>query len=262
MAQAIWKGVIEFGSVSVPVKFFSAVQERGIHFNLLHDKDQVRVQQRMVDPETGEPVPSDAIRKGFEVEKGVFVVLDEQELESLEPEPSRTIQIEGFVPTARVSHSWYERPYFLGPDGESGHYAALVEALRGNEVHGLARWVMRKRQYVGSLQVSQHCLMMMSLRTADEVVPVESLPRPEGRKLEPKELELAAQLIAALHSDFDPKHYQDEYRQRVLDLIEQKAKGRKPRLRVVRPKRTREPEDLAGVLAASLRSARKEKRSA
>src|SRR5881628_2312694 len=115
-AATIWKGVIEFGDVKVPVRFHSAVQDRSIHFNLLHQKDLVRVKQAMVNPNTGQPIPSEQIRRGFEVAPGTYVILSDAELEERQPKESRSIQIERFVPDEQINHQWYERPYYLSPD--------------------------------------------------------------------------------------------------------------------------------------------------
>lgn len=262
MAATIWKGVIAFGDVSVPVRFLSAVQDRSIRFHLLHAKDHARVKQSMVNPETGEIVPQEQIQRGYQADESTYVVFDKAELEQLQPSDSRSITIESFVPRAQISHQWYERPYYLGPDGRDGDYAALAAALADSGLEGVARWVMRKRQYLGSLQALDGHLMMVTLRHADEVVLAGSLPAPEGRALNAKELKLAEQLIGALHTDFDPTRYRDEYRERVMAFIEAKAKGRQPRLRLVKPSKAREPQDLAAILSRSVKAASKGRKSA
>jgi len=212
------------------------------------------VRQAMVNPNTGEAVPSEQIRRGFAVDKDTYVMVDDEELKALVPAESRTIQIEQFVPNAAINHQWYERAYYLGPDESNDAYAALVAALGDNQLEGVARWVMRKRSYVGSLQVSHGHLLMVSLRYADEVIAASSLPRPEGRALDRKEVAMAEQLVAALHTEFDPNQYHDEHRQRVLDFIDEKAKGKKPRLRLVKgPKETKD-ESLLAALTASMKA--------
>lgn len=257
MAATIWKGQIEFGKVHVPVRFHSAVEDRSIHFNLLHARDETRVKQVMVNGATGEPVPTENIRRGFEVSNDAFVFVEDAELEKLAPKESRTIRVERFVPNEQINHQWYERPYLLSPDTDGAEYFALVEALGDNKLEGVARWAMRKRAYVGSLQASHGYLMMITLRTADEVIPVSSLPKPAGRPLDKKELALAGQLINALEGTFDPNRYHDEYRERLMEFIQAKAKGRKPKLRLVRPPKTTAPDHLIKVLAASVKSLRK-----
>lgn len=252
--RAIWKGTITFGSTKVPVKLYSAVEDRTVHFRMLHRKDRQPVKQHMVNPETGKVVPYERIRRGLEIDRGVFVMIEDDELKELEPEESREIEITRFVPPTQITHQWYDRPYFLGPDGEDDAYRALVEAMKRKDREGVARWVMRKKEYVGALRVEGDFLMLITLRNAEEVVPASDLPAPEGRELTGKEVQLAKQLIAALEGDFDPMAYRDEYRDRVLELIETKAKGKRPKVRKLRPKKPSQ-KSLADVLSASLAAA-------
>ena len=260
MARAIWKGTIRFAGVEVPVKLYSAVQDRGVHFRLLHRKDKVPVKQRMVDPESGEVVEYEDVRRGYETDEGTFVILDEEELAEAEPEASRDIEITRFVPPAQINHQWYERPYFLGPDEDAEAYAALAEALGKKGLEGVARWVMRKKEYVGALRLEGEHLMLITLRHAGEVIPASALPQPGGRKPSEKEIAMAEQLVSALEDEFDPEDWQDEYRERVLELIEAKASGKTVKLERPKEKKATE-ESLAAVLEQSLEAA-KESRAA
>jgi DNA end-binding protein Ku len=257
MARAIWKGVLRFGDVSVPVKLYSAVEDRAVHFRLLHEKDLQPVRQQMVNPETGKVVSSEHVRHGVEVERGLYVVLDDVEIEGLEPPPSRDIEITRFVPANAIDPAWYERPYYLGPDRDAPAYFALARALVQQEKEGVARWVMRNRSYVGALRPEGDYLMLIALRHAGEVIPAGEVEAPGGRQLEPREARLAKQLVASLEGEFDPDDYRDEFRDRVLALVHAKASGKKvPRRRV---KRKRPARDLAASLEASLERAKKEK---
>src|SRR3982751_3048489 len=132
-ARAIWKGQLKLGTTKVPVKLYSAVQDRTVRFNVLDDRAKKRVKQHMVDPDNGEEVAAEEIRKGYEIEPGKYVILTEEDLEKLEPPPSRDIEILEFVPQAKISQQWYERPYYLGPDGDVKDYFALAEALQKTE---------------------------------------------------------------------------------------------------------------------------------
>jgi DNA end-binding protein Ku len=260
MARAMWKGVIHFGDVSVPVKLYSAAQDRDVHFHLLHETDQVRVRQRMVHPGTGDEVPSDEIRRGYEVESGTFVLLGKEELEALAPEPSRDIEVTHFVAPGDIDQAWYVRPYYLGPDGDDDRYVALAAALEREERAGIAHWVMRKKQYSGALHARGGRLLLLTMRAAEEVVDVSQLEAPAGRALDKRELQLAEQLVSALTADFDPTQFGDEHRERVLELIEKKRAGgtiEKPRV-----ERRAGPSSLASALSASLKHVRKEKKSA
>lgn len=249
-ARAIWKARIRFGDVDVPVKLYSAVQDRGVHFRLLDAKRLEPVKQQMVDPETEKVVEPGEIRRAVEVGEGELVVLGEEERAELEPEPSRDIEVVRFVPPEEITHAWYDRPYLLGPDGDDGGYFALAEALEREGREGVARWTMRKMEYVGALRAEGGYLMLITLRHAGEVVRASTLPAPAGRELDAREVAMAKQLVGAMEDELDFAAFRDEYRERVLELVEAKAAGK-----VVRfpkpPKRARE-SDLAGVLEASL----------
>lgn len=261
MARAIWKGAIHFGDVRVPVKLYSAVQDRGVHFRLLSATDKSPVKQRMVNPETGKEVPPDRIRKGYETEPGVFVVLDPEQLKALEPEPSRDIEVFRFIDPASIDQRWYDRPYYLGPDDDEPAYVDLTHALAGAGSTGLVRWVMRKKEYVGALRPRGDHLMLMTLRHTEEVVPADALPAPAGRAPDKKEIAMAEQLIGALEDEFDPAAFRDEYRDRVTELIESKAKGKVVKLPEVRERRPgREP--LSRALEESLRRVGGKRRAA
>jgi DNA end-binding protein Ku len=202
-------------------------------------------------------VASEEIQKGFEVEPGTFVLLDEKELASLEPKAAREIEIKHFVPPSAIAPEFYDRPYYLGPDGDSEAYFALAEALRKQEREGLAHWVMRKQPYVGALRAQDDYLMLFTLRSPEEVLSAKELPRPAGRAPDKKELSMAQQLVEMLKGEFNPKDYQDEYRQRVMEFVEKKAKGRAPKLRLVKSKR--QAASLDKVLSKSIEALKKKR---
>lgn len=260
-ARAIWKGVIRFGAVSVPVKFYSAVEDRNIRFRLLHAKDKSPVEQRMVHPHTGEPVPADQVRRGFETGEGDIVILTDEELESLAPEFSREIEIIRFLAPERISHQWYDRPYYMGPDGDPELYFALAQALAREKKEGIARWSMRKKRYVGALGVDNGYLKIITLRHAGEVVSVAGLPRPAGRELDPREIKMAEQLVGALEGAFDPAAYRNTYRDQVMAMIETKARGGTIRMAKVREPRPQKAS-LADMLEQSLRQVKQERKHA
>jgi DNA end-binding protein Ku len=257
MARAIWKGIIRFGDVTAPVKLHSAVQDRGVSFRLLHEKTLQPVKQRMVNPVTGDVVPYAEVQRGYEVEEGVFVVLEEEELESIQPEKSRDIAVTRFLDPSLINHQWYDRPYHLGPDEDVQAYYALVAALEAEEKEGLAHWTMRNKAYTGALRAEAGHLVLITLRSAEEVIPASALEPPKGREPDPKELKMAEQLVAALEDEFDPAAYRDEYRDRVLELVEAKVEGKTLTFR--KPEDRREAEDLTASLEASLKATRERK---
>jgi DNA end-binding protein Ku len=254
-ARAIWKGRIRFGDVDVPVKLYSAVQDRSVRFRLLHEKDMEPVKQQMVNPETGKVVPYEDVQRAFRTDDGDLVMLDADELAELEPEASRDIEITRFVEPEVITHQWYDRPYFLGPDDDDDAYFALVEALRRQKREGVARWVMRKKEYVGALRPEGDHLMLMTLRHAGEVIEASVLKPPGGRALDEREVKMAAQLVAALEDELDMTAFRDEYRDRVLELVEAKAEGKVVKFPAAPKKQTE--KSLASMLEQSVKELKK-----
>lgn len=259
-ARAIWKGVLKMGTTRIPVKLYSGVVDRTVRFHILDDRAQMRVKQHMVDPESGEEVAKEEIRKGYEVEPGRFVIITEEDLESIQPKPSRDIEVLEFVPPEAISQQWYERPYYLAPDGDDKDYFALVEALKKKNREGIAHWVMRNKAYVGALRAEGNHLLLFTLRNAEEVISARDLPKPAGREPTAKELAMAKQLVGLLEGEFNASDYKDEYRERVTEFLQKKAKGKAPRLRAVKTKR--KAGSLDSVLKKSLDALKKEKRAA
>jgi DNA end-binding protein Ku len=275
-ARAIWKATVEFGDIEIPIKLYSAIQDSTVHFRLLDDRNQEPVKQKMVESGAdivagNEPdvdvedapsssrfarapeVPAQEIRKGAPVGPGRFVVLTDEELASIEPKESRSIEVFRFIPTAALDHAYYNRAYWLGPDGESGAYWALVEALTEQKREGLTRWVMRKRAYVGALRVRGDHLMLITLRHIGEVVSPKELRPSGGKTPDPRELEMARQLVGMLEDTFDPRAYHDEYRDRVLELIERKKRGQT--IAAVKPKAKPATSSLVQALEKSIAAA-------
>ena len=259
-ARAIWKGNLRLDSTKVPVKLYSAVKDQTVRFHILDVKSKTRVKQHMIDADTGDEVSTDEIQKAFEVEPGTFVILEEKELESLEPEASRDIEVEQFVPPKEIPPEYYDRPYYLAPDGDSAAYFALAQALQNREKEGVVRWVMRKQPYVGAIRAEDDHLVLFTLRNAEEVLSAKNLPRPAGRAPDKKELNMAKQLVELLKGEFDPKDYKNEYRERVMEFVEKKAKGHKPKLRLVKSKK--KAASLDKVLSKSIEALKKQKKAA
>jgi DNA end-binding protein Ku len=253
-ARAIWKGVVRFGDVAVPVKLYSAVQDRGLHFHLLHARDLVPVKQRMVDPDTGKPVEPDAVRRALALARGLFVGLAPDELADVEPPPSRDVEVLRVLPNGAVRSQWYARPYWLGPDADEDAYFALTDVLERRGLEAIARWTMRKKGYVGALRAARGRLLLNTMRHAEEVIVASALEPPAGRALDEREVALAEQLVAALADHFDPTAFRDEHRERVLALLESKAKGEAVEL--PRPKAKKPAKSLVQALEASLRRAK------
>jgi DNA end-binding protein Ku len=252
-ARAIWKGSLELGRTQLPVKLYSAAEDRTVHFHLLEKRTHTRVKQHMVNPATNREVRNDEIRKGYEIDPDTFVIVEDKDLQGVEPEASTVIEVPIFLPEGHIGHQYYDRPYYLGPDSDPKAYFALAEALAHKQQEGLARWVMRKKEYVGALQSRDGYLLLITLRHTEEVLTAREIGSPPGKAPDPREVKMAEQLVSVLEGEFRAEDYADEYRNRVLKHIEAKAKGRKPRLETIQ-KRT-EPKSLVDALAASLKSA-------
>jgi DNA end-binding protein Ku len=258
-ARSMWKGSLRIAKHELKFKLYAAVEDAAVRFHLLHAADEQRVEQRMVHSETAEAIPPDAIHKAFEVESGTLVLLTDEELAALVPEPSRDVDVYAFVPEGAIGPTWYERPYFIGPDGDAAEYAALARALRETKRVGLARWVMRNKRYNGALRAEGDHLVLLTLHSREEVVEAPKLTLGEGAADE-RELKMAKQLVSALEGDFEPSKFENHHRERLMELIQAKAKGKKLPKR--RAQKKAAPSSLSGALRASLGHVNKERRSA
>lgn len=256
MLRAMWKGVIVVGDERVAVKLYSAVEDRNVHFRMLHATDRVPVQQRLVEPESDAVIEYAAAQRAYLTPERALVMLRQDELGQLEPQPSRDIEILKFVPAGAIDHRWYERPYFLGPDGPGAPLAALLEAMNAAGREGVARWVMRKKEYRGALRAAGGVPMLISLRSAEEVLVAADLLQGDARPLDEREVAMARQLLSLLEAPFEPEQYRDEYRERVLEMLSAKQGGRHVR-RIKPPRRPRTEPDLAAALQASLEAERR-----
>lgn len=261
MPRAIWSGAISFGLVNIPVKLYSAVSRKTVRFNQLDGKDGTRIQQRRVNPSTGDEVPYERIVKGYELSPDRYVVIKPEELDAVEPRKTHMIEIEDFVEIEQIDPIFYDHPYYLAPGkGATKAYALLLEAMEESGRVGIARVVIRSKEQLVALRAQDGVLHMETMLFGDEVVPPGSLDEiPDADELEAsaREVKMAGELIESLASDFDPDKYRDSYREQVLDLIERKAEGEEI---AVQPQEEERPEvpDLMAALEASIASAKRQ----
>src|ERR687894_1020966 len=226
MPRSMWSGAISFGLVNVPVKLYSAVSRKTVRFNQLNADTGNRIQQKRVDPETGEEVTYDQIVKGYELTKDRYVVITPEELDALDPEKTRTVDIEDFVDLDEIDPVYYDHPYYLVPDkGAEKAYGLLLSAMEAAGKVAIARVVLRSKEQLVAIRPAEDLLMMETMIFHDEVVPHDSLddlPAAKELKASERELKMARQLIDSLSGDFEPEKYKDEYREKVLELIERK----------------------------------------
>lgn len=249
--------MIEIGSILVPVKLYTAVEDRTIHFRLLHEKDKTPVKQVMVDPKTNKVVPRNEIKRGYVTERGDIIILDEEELESLEPDSSRNIKVIHFFPEGLIDPRWYIRPYYLGSDQDRESYVSLIKALIESKKEGLVRWVMRHKEYNGVLRMYHEFPVLITLRYTEEMISIKDLKPPAGPELSKKELSMADKFIDMLTDTFDPSQYHDQFRKRVQDLIQAKTRGET--IKVKEYKQKESSENLEEALKESLKAARERK---
>jgi DNA end-binding protein Ku len=258
MPRSMWRGAISFGLVNVPVKLYSAVSKKTVRFNQLHDADGARIQQKRVCSKDGEEVPYENIVKGFELAPDRYVVITPEELEALDPAKTRTIDIEDFVDLDEIDPLYYEHPYYLVPDtGASKAYKLLLEALRETNKVAIARVVLRSKEYLVAMRPAGEVLTMETMLFADELIPtdhLDELPDPDASATD-RELAMARQLIEAQATPFEPTKYRDEYRERVLELIERKAAGEEVAVQPM-AEEPQEVPDLMAALEQSLAAAR------
>ncbi len=256
MPRSMWSGAISFGLVNVPVKLYSAVSKKTVRFHQLNGKTGHRIAQKRTDSQTGDEVAFEDIVKGFELTKERYVVITPDELETLDPVKSRSIDIEDFVNLADIDPVYYDHPYYLVPDkGAAKAYGLLLDAMRESGKVAIAKVVIRsKEQLVAIRPAPGGVLMMETMIFADEVVPpdsIDDLPDTDGIAVTDRELKMAQQLIESLTSEFEPEKYKDEYREKVLELIERKASGEEIAVQPEAPQPAKVP-DLMAALEASL----------
>lgn len=229
MARAIWSGSISFGLVNIPVKLYNAVSRKGVSFNQLEASSGARIKYKKVSAESGEEVQADQIVKGYEISKGQYVTVEDDELASLDPEALRTIDIAEFVSLDEIDPLYYDSGYYLAPDGPTAKaYALLERAMEDERKVAIATFVMRTKKYLAAVRPKDGKLLLSTMVYADEVVDPVQIPEfdlLDNVELPDKELKMARQLIESLSAPFTPEEFSDDYRLAVLDLIEKKAAG-------------------------------------
>src|SRR5215218_11035818 len=259
MARAIWSGAISFGLVNIPVKLYSAVSRKTVRFHQLDGADNQRIQEKRVNPRTGEEVPYENLVKGYEIGPDRYVIVTPEELDSLAPEKTRAIDIEDFVELEQIDPIYYDHPYYLVPDTGAGKaYRLLLDAMDEAAKVAIARVVLRSKEHLVAVRPRDGVLAMETMLFADEVIPSDSfdeVPADGNVKTSKRELEMAKQLIDSLTSDFNPEKYRDEYRERVLDVIERKAQGETVVVEAP-PEEPKKVPDLMSALEASIAAAK------
>jgi DNA end-binding protein Ku len=230
--STIWKGALTFGLVNIPVELKSAVRSDNISFRLLHEEDLSPVKYERVCQRTGEPVPWDEIVKGYEYEKGKFVVLTDEDFKAAALESSKTIDILDFVQESEIDPRFFETPYYLVPaKGGEKAYALLREAIRNAGAVGIGKIIIRQTQHLAGVKVVGDALVLEIMRFQNELVDADEFKFPDADVVRPQELKMAEQLVANLEDSFQPEKYTDEYRANLMKVIKAKMKGKKVTLK-------------------------------
>jgi DNA end-binding protein Ku len=259
MARAIWSGAISFGLVNVPVKLYSATSPKSVRFHQLSSKTGARIRQKRVDATTGEEVPYEEIVKGYEITPDQYVIIEPDELDALDPKATKTVDIEEFVDLVEIDPIYYDHNYYLAPTaGGAKAYRLLLDAMRESGKVGIGKVVLRSKQQLCALRPTGEVLTLTTMLFGDEVLSPERLDELDTineAEATARELAMAEQLISTLSADFEPEKYHDEYRERVLELIERKAAGETVTVQPQAEEPAAAP-DLMAALEASLAAVR------
>lgn len=258
MPRAMWSGAISFGLVNIPIRLHNAVSRRSVHFNQIDTRTGSRIQYKKVSAADGEEVPSEQIAKGYQLSSGEYVLVGDDELGALDPEASRSIDIEQFVDLDEIDPIYYDSAYYVAPDKAAKKpYALLTRAMEEQNKVAIARFVMRSKQYLAALRPKDGVLVMSTMVYADEVNDPTELVGEDvvDEDVSARELKMASQLVESLTEPFEPERFEDTYRNQVLDLIDRKAAGEEI---VATPTPVAEDKvvDLMAALEASVRDAK------
>ncbi|MFL5782354.1 MAG: Ku protein [Thermoleophilaceae bacterium] len=261
MARSIWTGSISFGLVNVPVSLVSAVRDQGVHFRQLHEKDGAPIDTRRFCAEEDVEVPWEEVVSGYEVKKGKWVTLTDEELAAAEPRKTKTIDIEEFVDLGEVDPVYFDHPYFLVPpesEGAARAYRLLVEVMDRTDKVALGRFVLRTKEYLVAVRVLDGALALTTMLFHDEVRPAKGIGPGSAKSTAPakKEVDAATSVIDAMTRKWDPSRYDDRHRGRLQKIIRDKKKGRK--IKIDEPQDAPESvPDLMTALEESLARAKK-----
>jgi len=259
MARSLWSGSLSFGLLNVPVKMSTAVREKQLRFHLLHDDDGARLETHRVCPQDGQEVPWEHVIKGYEISRGEFVTFTKEELEALEVESNHAIELEDFVDLADIDPVFFDSTYYLAPEkGGAKAYSLLLQAMKESEKVGIARMVWHGKEHLVAIRPMEDALVLETMHFADEIVPAKTVLEDVkvDEKVSERELKMAQQVVEALSADFEPEKYKDAHREKLLQVIEQKAKGKEIVLQAA-PKKASPTRDLVSALEKTLEDARK-----
>ena len=253
--RAIWKGTISFGLVSIPVSLFPAMRREELKFRLLRQSDQSPVNYKRVAQADGKEVPWDQIVKGYEYEKGKFIVLKDEDFKRVDVEAAQTVDIVNFVKIADVNPMLFYKPYYMEvAKGGDKAYSLLREALLASGKIGIAKVVIKTRQHLAAVKPQEKGLMLELMHFHEELLDADEFKAPKAIKVGPRELKMAQDLIASMSTKWEPEKYQDDYHEALEELIEDKLKHRTPEKPARKKKTASNVIDLVSVLQESIKA--------
>jgi DNA end-binding protein Ku len=255
--RAIWKGSISFGLVNIPIALYPATRKEDLKFRLLRAKDLSPVNYKRVAEKDGKEVPWGEIVKGYEYEKGKFVVLNEKDFQRVDLEATQTVDIQDFVDLDEIDPMYFYKPYYLEPQkGGDKAYVLLREALADGKKVGIAKVIIKTRQYLAGVKALKHALVLELMHFADELLDAEKLNVPKKLEVGKREKEMAEALVKSMSSKWDPEKYKDDYRDALMEVIEEKVEsgGEEIEEKPKEKKRSTKVIDLVAVLQESLKA--------
>src|SRR5581483_4465873 len=260
MPRAIWKGAVSFGMVSIPIKLYSAIEEKDVAFHLVHKKDGARIKQQRYCPEDDAVIEWNDVARGYEIGAGQYVIIEQEDFDKVPVDTTHTIEITDFVPLAQIDPIYYQRTYYLEPDKVGAKpFALLREVLKDSELVAIAKVTLRQKEQLCTLRLYEKTIALETMYYADEIRSTEDLVDTSGIEINERELTMAKSLVEMLKTDFDPTKYHDNYREALLELIEAKAEGQE----IKRPQPAAgKITDLMEALRTSIEAAKRDRDSA
>ena len=262
--RTLWNGALSFGLINIPIRLYTATEDRGLSFDMLHKKDLSPIRYARICKQDGKEIPYNDIVKGYEYEKGDYVVLLDEDFKRANVKKTKSVEILDFVEEKEIDSIYYEKPYYLEPGkGAEKAYILLRESLKKSKKVGLARFVFHTREHICVIRPYNNVIVLEQLRYQSEIRSTADLKVPKSTDISAREVSMALKLIEQLTAHFDPKKYHDTYEDELKKIIEEKAKGIKPKAK----KGEKEPKptkvhDIMNLLKESLESHHKSKKSA
>lgn len=251
--RSIWRGTLSFGLLNIPVNLYSATHEHELKFVLLHKRDLSQIRYARFCKEEEKEIPYKDIVKGYELEKGKYVVLSDEDFEKANPEKSKTIEIIKFTNDNEIDSIYYDKPYYLEPDKRAEKaYALLQQALQKSKKVAVAKYILKNHEHLCTVKPYQNALILNQMRFHSEILSIDDLHLPGNQKITGKEMEMTLTLIDHLTESFHPEDYKNSYIEELKEIIKKKSKGRRIESKMKEAPKSSKVYDIMSLLKASL----------